>query len=261
MTQSDTGTVDAATSALFPKEWTFDIGGEEPVGADAIIELLTPHISEDRRARIDAVVAQRTYSVVTVCDNLYDTGNVAAVMRSAEAMGIQEFHSIQLHDQLKRSQRITAGADKWLDIHHWRDRAACVEAIQARGYRIVATQLSDDCVDISEVDFTEAPTAIVFGNEHDGVSPEVLEASDMRCILPMTGFAESYNISVAAALSFYHIRRDRLSRGSVHGDLTERERAILRADYYMRSINKPHRLLRGLLARQNRGCMRSRGSP
>ena len=223
--------------------------GEEELTSEEAIALLESRISPERRERIAEVVAQRTYSIVTVCDNLYDTGNMAAVMRSAEAMGIQEFHSINLQSKFKRSARITAGADKWLDFHMWRKRKTCVEHLKERGYRIVATQLSEDCVEIGEIDFTEAPTAIVFGNERDGVSEEVLEASDIRCILPMLGFAESYNISVAAALSFYHIRQDRIARQGFHGDLSERERLRLLADYYMRSVDRSEIVLESLLKR------------
>lgn len=233
----------------FPLSPTFDVAGYQ-LDAAEIVAMLTPHLSETRREAIARVVAGRTYSVVCVCDDLYDTGNIAAVMRSAEAMGIQELHAIQLTEKLKRSQRITTGADKWLDIHTWRDRAACVDALRQRGYRIVATQLADDCVPISAIDFTEAPTAIVFGNEHAGVSPELLEASDVRCIIPMRGFAESFNISVAAALSFYHVCLDREQRQGFHGDLDARQREILTAEFYMRAHREPERLVRGLLSRR-----------
>lgn len=234
----------------FPLSERIQVGAKELTPGEAI-ELLEPRISAERRERIAQVVAQRTYSIVTVCDNLYDTGNMAAVMRSAEAMGIQEFHAISLQRKFKRSARITAGADKWLDFHTWRSRAGCIEHLKERGYRIVATQLSDDCVEIGEIDFTEVPTAIVFGNERDGVSEEVLEASDVRCILPMLGFAESYNISVAAALSFYHIRQDRIARQGFHNDLSEAERERLLADYYMRSVDRSEIVLEDLLLRRD----------
>lgn len=238
------------SQTTFPYQDEFTLG-RHTLSAAQIIELLTSRISQERRDAIRSVIDQRTYSIACVCDGLYDTGNVAAVMRSAEAMGIQPFHVVSPQTRLKRSKRITAGTDKWLDITRWTTPGECIGALRERGYRIVATQLADDCVPISEIDFTQEPTAIVFGNEHAGVSQEFLEASDIRCIIPMRGFAESFNISVAAALSFYHIAQDRLARQGFHGDLNEAQREILEAHFYMRSLGPRARtLITGLLSRQ-----------
>lgn len=229
--------------------------GTQRVAPGLVVELLGEHISRARQQRIAEVVAQRTYSVVSVCDDLFDTGNMAAVMRSAEAMGIQEVHSVQLQARYRRSKRTTAGADKWLDVHIWeQERASCIAQLKQRGYRIVVTQLAEDAVGIEELDFASTPTAIVFGNERDGVSPEFLEASDVRCVLPMLGFAQSYNISVAAAVSFYHIRQDRLRRQGHHGDLSEAEREWLSANFLMRSLDRAELLLKGLLERADEGA-------
>ena len=238
----------SALSPIFPLRPIFRLGEGICASPEEVLTHLSAHINPDRRARIDEVSRLRTYSVVPVCDNLYDGGNIAAVMRSAEALGFQEFHSILLHDTLKRSRRITTGADKWLDIHLWHDRSRCLDRLTERGYRIVATQIAPDCLPIDEVDFTH-PTAIFFGNEHDGVSEEVLERADVRCILPMDGFAGSYNISVAAALALYHIRADRLERQGRHADLSAHERRVLQAEFYLRSIKRSRDVLRGLLHR------------
>ena len=233
----------------FPHEPSFEIGPGEQLEAGRVIELLAPLIDARRRALIDEVIAHRTYAVVPVCEDLYDMGNVAAVIRSAEGLGYQELHTIQLQNQAKRSARITRGAHKWLDVHLWRERAGCIQALRARGFRLIATDLSPEAVPLAEIDFTEAPTAIVFGNEHDGVSEQMLQASQLRCMLPMRGFTESFNISVAAALCLEHIARDRIARRGQHGDLTEAQREILRADFYMRSVSRAPEVLRGLAAR------------
>ncbi len=218
----------------FPYNTMFEVG-ERLVDHHTITRIMGNHLSEKRQGAIEHVLPERTFSITAVCDNIYDVGNVAAVMRSAEAMGIQSFHVITRNDRVKTSKRITAGTDKWLDINRWDGPAGCVSHLRERGYQIVATQLSDDCVSIDEIDFTR-PTAIVFGNEHAGVSPDLLEEADARCIIPMRGFAESFNISVAAAVAFYHIasaRDEALESG--HGDLTELERDILRAELFLRA--------------------------
>jgi tRNA (guanosine-2'-O-)-methyltransferase len=120
-----------------------------------------------------------------------------------------------------------------------------VESLKAEGKQIVATHLSTDSKPISEIDFTK-PTALVLGNEKDGISPEMASLADHRVVLPMNGFVQSYNISVAGALSFYHIYQDRLRRQGRHGDLTAEQQDILRALYSLRTMDSAGDILRRL---------------
>ncbi len=218
------------------------------VGAEALTELLREQLTEERRAKIEEVLDNRTLTVIPVMDGIHDLGNAAAVLRSAEGMGYQEAHIIDTQTEYKRSKRVTQGADKWVDVHRWDSPKRCVQSLQARGYEVVATDLDAD-VELSEIDFT-SPTALVFGNERDGVSDEVLGACDRRCIIPIQGFVQSYNISVAAALSLYEALRQRQQRRGTQGDLTADERRVLRAHYYLRSVNRPHRLVPNLWRRR-----------
>src|SRR5690606_24227591 len=133
------------------------------------------------------------------------------------------------------SARAAQGAHKWLDLATYDDVAAFADAARAAGYAIVATHLSADAVPIAAYDFTR-PTALVFGNEAEGVSEALLARADANVHLPIDGFVQSYNVSVAAALALYHARRDRLARQGRHGDLTADEQAILTAHYYLRSF-------------------------
>ena len=222
------------SASMFPHLDPIEFGGARYRVAD-VLAVLEPEISEERWARIAEVVARRSWDVVGVCDNPYDMGNAAAVMRSAEAMGAGELHVVQLHTKTKRSQRVTAGADKWLDVRTWDERPGCIAELKARGYRIAATSLGPGAVALGELDFT-IPTALVFGNERDGVSPAFLEAADVRCVIPMYGFAESFNLSVAAAIAFYHAAADRVRRTGRHANLSAEERAILRARYALRAL-------------------------
>ncbi|GIV60534.1 MAG: tRNA (guanosine(18)-2'-O)-methyltransferase [Rhodothermaceae bacterium] len=214
---------------------------------EAVVAILRPYLTDERAARIEAVLDGRTYTVVPVVEGLVDTGNVSAVMRSAEALGYQAFHIITGPERFKTSKRTTQGADKWLDVHTWRTPADAVAYLKAAGYAVVATHLDDTALPIDAFDFTQR-TALVFGNERDGVSEELLALADRRCIIPTPGFVESFNISVAAAVSLYHAYRDRLARQGYHGDLTAEERARLRARFYARSVRHARALLRQALA-------------
>ena len=226
---------------------------------EEVVERLAPFVGEERQARIAEVVAARTVSVVPVLERVHDLGNVNAVLRSAEGLGVGAAHLVGLQgeaaDWLARREmeeidtggggrltgrvgvkrRQSQGADKWLDLHVWPDAAAACDGLKAEGYRIVATHLDTRAVPIAALDFT-VPTALVFGNERDGVSRALLDRADANVVLPIDGFVQSYNVSVAAALALYHARQDRIARQGHHGDLSDAERAALTAHFYVRSV-------------------------
>jgi tRNA (guanosine-2'-O-)-methyltransferase len=232
------------TKNRFPHSKTIQVGSLE-VTSSEILELAAPFLTDERRARIKKVVAQRTYSIIPVLENIYDRGNVSAVMRSSEALGLQAVHVVELSERFKSANRVTQGADKWLDVTRWQSSKECALDLKARGYKIYATHL-DAAVPIGDIDWSQ-PSAIVFGNEKDGVSKEMLQLCDQAVIIPMLGFVQSFNISVAAAISLYHIYQDRMKRLGHHGDLNDEEQNILTALYCIRSAKNPERLLKRLL--------------
>ena len=170
----------------------FEIGGHQYAAAE-IIDGLTPYLTPERRKKIERVVAERTYSVVPVLEGLYDRGNVSAVLRSAEALGYQAVHIIELSEKFKKAKRVTQGAEKWLDIRTWERTSDCLKHLRACGYRILAAHV-EDAQPITEISFAE-PTALFFGNEHGGLTAEVLQDADAHVVVPMAGFTRSYNIS------------------------------------------------------------------
>ncbi len=232
---------------LCPHTEPFEIDGER-FSAEEILRVLGPHLTEARKRRIHEVVASRTYAVVPVLEGLYDFGNVNAVLRSAEALGCQAAHVIELMAKFKKANRVSQGAEKWLDIQRWEATGACVGHLRNLGYRIVATHAETGRL-IDEVAF-DVPTAIFFGNEHEGITPELAETADTCIRLPMLGFTQSYNISVAAALTLYHVYRDRLARLGRHSDLGPVEMVRLQAVYYRRSLDAADQIL--LQSRQQR---------
>ncbi len=234
---------------------SFAFGGRTFSAAE-VVERLAPFVGAARCERIAAVVAARTVRVVPVLERVHDLGNLNAVLRSAEGLGYGAAHLVDLQGGaaewaesvgedgghglvveggMGRARRQSQGADKWLDLHVWPDAVAACDGLRSQGYRIVATHLDADAVPIAHVDFS-VPTALVFGNERDGISPELLARADLNCVLPIDGFIQSYNISVAAALGLYHARQDRLARLGHHGDLSAEEQETLAARYYLRSV-------------------------
>ncbi|MGE0763630.1 MAG: TrmH family RNA methyltransferase [Bdellovibrionales bacterium] len=222
--------------------------GDLQLSAAEIVARIGPLLTDERRQRLEQVVAKRTYSFVPVFENPYDLGNISAVMRSCEAFGFLEFDLvIPPGSRFKAANRVARGADKWLDVHLYRSPKDCVAHLHQRGFQVYATHL-ESAVSIEKVDFRK-PTAVVLGNEKDGVSKEMLDAVDGRFIIPMQGFTQSFNISVAAALTFYHAWRER-ERTVGGGDLSEADRLQVLANYYLRCLDRPEAILSKLMARE-----------
>ncbi len=201
-------------------------------------EFLTP----ERKRRIDDVVANRTHTLTVVMEALGDPQNVNAVFRTAESFGLQEIHVVvgpmKGYD---RNKKISQNADKWLDVVRWKTTAECLAHLKARGFRVYATHLGEGSVDLSSLSF-EGPVALVFGNEHRGVSDEALDLADARYVIPMRGFSQSLNVSVAAAVSLFRaVERRQVERGR-HGDLSEAEAEALRQRFYVKSMKQRSRI-------------------
>lgn len=211
---------------------------------EKIFSLLGPFLTDARKEKINQAVLKRTNMFIPILENIYDQGNISAVFRSCEGMGFAEAHLIQTQEKFKVSARVTRGADDWLNIFTWKDQTPLQE-LKKRGYQILATSF-DNAKPIEKVDFS-IPTAVVFGNEKEGVSPEALEGCDGTVFIPMRGFSQSFNISVAAALFFYHVRRELES----HSLIENREfQNYLHSEYILRCISNPDNLFKEVLVRR-----------
>lgn len=201
-----------------------------PAGPDIVCAVLEPMLTEARRQKIADVIASRSTAVAPVLEGLIDPHNVAAVLRSAEAFGVQEVHLIQSPQPFLASQRVAQGTQRWVDVIEHGSPTACVRGLRTRGYRVYVAAM--DGVVAPEALAALPRVAIVFGNEHAGVSAELRELADGTYTIPMRGFVQSLNVSVAAALTLYAAMRDR------PGNLSTEQRLLLRARYCMASV--PH---------------------
>ncbi|MBT8399124.1 MAG: RNA methyltransferase, partial [Rhodothermia bacterium] len=199
------------------------------------MEILLPLLSDDRLARIREVISNRTRTVVSVVEGAANMGNVNAVMRTAEGLGFFEFHLVSAEETLKHARRSSQGAEKWMDIRVWGSSHDCIPSLKDAGYKIVTTSPDLKAEPLEVIDFTQ-PTALVFGNELEGVSEATVKMSDVVARVELAGFVESYNISVAAALCLYHAYRDRVARLGYQGDLGQDEADSLMAVYALRAV-------------------------
>lgn len=206
----------------------------ERYGADAVCSVLGPMLTPERIARIDAVLAARLQSVVTIVEDTYDPHNAAATIRTTEAIGLQELHVLEPQLRFSAAKGVTRGAHKWIDLHRWPRAEDAIAALHARGFRVYAT-LPGATHSIDDVDVT-TPIAVAFGNEHSGLSPDAIAAADGSLGVPMQGFTESFNLSVTVALAMRTIAQRRRAALGTQGDLDDERRRVLRARWFALKI-------------------------
>lgn len=171
-------------------------------------------MTPERKARIETVLAHRQNDLTVILENVSDPHNISAVMRSCDAVGVQEIYvlntKIPLHQ--KWGSRSSSSAAKWLTVHQFENAEECLIAARKKYSIILTTHLSADAVSLYEIDLTQS-IGLVFGNEHDGVSEEVRTMADGNFIIPQTGMIQSLNISVACAVSLYEAFRQKKAAG------------------------------------------------
>ncbi|MBK6849889.1 MAG: RNA methyltransferase [Proteobacteria bacterium] len=204
----------------------------------AIIRALGPVLAQRRRRRVDHVVAHRLWSVTVVLEAPHDPHNAAAVLRSCEALGLLDVHIVPAAGGFAFSRRVTQHADKWLNVYLHRSVERCLEWLTAAGFQCCAARpppLGGAAPASTWSLPTERPLALVFGNEHAGLSAAAAAACSRDFHLPMHGFGESLNLSVAAALAVAAAVEQRRRWIGAPGDLPAAERERLRAAYYVRA--------------------------
>ena len=168
---------------------------------------------EDRRKTIIQKVAKhRQPNIAVVLENVHDSHNIGAVMRTCDSVGIQTVYLLNTEEiplkNIVLGKRTSSGSRKWLDVHLFRDRDKCFAALRQKFDKIYSTHMASDSVSLYELDLTES-VVLVFGNERDGVTQKTLELCDGNFLIPQYGFVQSLNISVSCAITLYESLRQR----------------------------------------------------
>lgn len=158
------------------------------------------------------VLSSRQPDLSVVCENIHDPHNVSAILRTCDAVGVQNVYLLYSDEPFpKLGKKSSASAKKWVDTHKFADPAELKKELKAKGMRIYGTHLGKNSKSIYDIDWTQ-PSTIVLGNEHRGVSAEALDICDQNVNIPMFGMIESLNVSVAAAVILYEVARQRLQK-------------------------------------------------
>ncbi len=167
-------------------------------------------MTPERIEKLTRVLARRQQDITVVLENVSDPHNISAVMRTCDAVGVQNIYILntKIPRHKKWGAKSSSSASKWLTVHQFENADECFSSLRSHFSTILTTHLSSDAVSLHQLDLTKS-IALVFGNEHSGVSDEIRALSDGNFIIPQVGIIRSLNISVACAVSLYEAFRQK----------------------------------------------------
>ena len=202
----------------------------------AFLNYLSDYVTPHKKDLIDKVLAKRTRYITLVLENIYKPHNASAVIRTADCFGIQDVHVIENERSYAVNPYVTRGAAQWVDLHKYERSsesasADCFRNLRQKGYKILATSPQKGSLPLRDL-YPDQPLALVFGNEHEGVTNTAMEAADGLVHIPMKGFTESFNISVSAAICLYALQ-EKIAGSAIKGYyLDETEKTELKYRWY-----------------------------
>ena len=200
----------------------------------ALIQYLEEYLTPKRKALFQKVLDQRTNHFTVATEDVYQLHNTSAVMRSCDVFGIQNIHVVEERNLKKIDREIAMGAQKWVSINRYHNSRECISSLRERCYQIVATTPTGNAINLNEFDISQ-PSAIFFGTEKNGLSPEVLEEADHFLKIPMAGFTESLNISVSAAIILQQVTW-KLRNSKINWRLSEDEENEIKFEWLSKSF-------------------------
>lgn len=210
-----------------------------------VYDYLVGFMTDKRCCRFEEIIENRTRHCCVIIENVYQSHNISAVMRSCDCFGVQDIHVIDFLNPFKSNPEVDMGASKWLNINHYNSADAtnqCLQRLRENGYKIIATTPHSNDVNIQDFDVSEK-FALAFGTEKEGLSKEIIDNADVCMKIPMVGFTESLNISVSAAISLFYLT-NRVRNEVALWRLSENEKIDLRLSWAMNSIKGSDLILR-----------------
>ena len=219
----------------------------ENIDVKELIDYLSSFVLPERFERMCQVAAQRTRYMTICLENTFHPQNASAVVRTAEALGLQDIYTVETLTRFDPSTKIVRGTDKWVDIHRYRayeggSTCAVVGDLKRAGYRIVATTPHEGDLTPESFDVTKGKFAVFFGTEHAGISDDVIAQADEFLKIPMCGFVESFNVSVCAAIIIQRLT-EKLRSSQVDWQLNSSEQDELLYRWLRDSVKDSARIL------------------
>jgi len=209
-----------------------------------IIAKLTNVINDDRISLLKEVLDQRTRYLTVVLDDIYYPQNASAILRTSECLGIQDLYAIEDKNKLKVNSDVVKGASKWINLRRYNEqdgRNECIEGLKQQDYKIVAMTISEDCIPLEQLPI-DKKLALCFGCEETGLHKDIENKADYKVQIPITGFTQSYNVSVSAGISLYYLI-NRIKESRHNWQLNQEEKEKLLIDWLSKSTPTGNSLL------------------
>ena len=217
-----------------------------------LTQYLLSYVSERRVELFHEILSQRTQHLTLVLEDFYQAHNFSAVLRSCDCFGVQDVHIIENYNEYTSNPKVNLGSEKWLDLHRYNknenNTIECIKDLKSKGFQVLAAHPHDEDISLFDVDVSQK-TAVLLGTEMKGVSDIAKEHVDGFMKIPMYGFTESFNVSVAAALTLNHLRNELNHLPKAQWELSQEEKDRILLNWARASINTADLLEKEFLSR------------
>ena len=207
-----------------------------------LIQFLSEFVTPERLALFNKVLSFRTNYLTVVLEDMYQSHNASAVVRTAECFGIQNVHVIENKHVFNFNPDVVRGASNWVNVNHYNgtkmNTPQALQKLRNDGYRIVVATPHDHDVDLEDFDLTKGKAAIVFGCERPGLTEWATKEADEFMKIPMVGFTESLNVSVSVAVTLHHLTHQLRNHSSINWNLTEGEKQQVMLDWLRMTLKR-----------------------
>lgn len=205
-------------------------------------------LTEERKAKIEKYADESSDFVLPVMEDIYQFRNAAAIVRSVEACGFHKIIALENENEFNPNTRVTRGADTWVAIEKRTHNQEALQELKQQGYQILAISPEERAVNIEDYALTQ-PVALVFGTEKQGVSQEIIESADAVVKIPMYGFTESFNVSVAAGICMY-VMKQKLLHSEIDFRLPLEKKMALKIRWAVNSARSGEEILQDYLQKK-----------
>ncbi len=206
-----------------------------------LISHLSEFVSPSRLDTFTQVLSKRTRYLTVCLEDIYQSQNASAVLRTCDCLGIQDVHIIENKNRFDINPDVVLGSSKWLDLMKYNEEGnntiTALKKLKSDGYRIVATTPHKNDQDLDDIDLEKGKVALIFGTELTGLTEEAMDLADEYLKIPNVGFTESFNISVSAAIILYQLSQ-KLRNSDINWKLSGEEYDELMLQWLKKSIKK-----------------------
>ncbi len=207
-----------------------------------LIEYLSTFVTAERLSLFRKIISLRTNYITVVLEDIYQTQNTSAVIRTSDCFGIQNVHVVENKHEFQVNPDVVRGASNWLTINRHNDSEmntlSAIRKLRAEGYRIIATSPHEHDVNLEDFDLEKGKAAFIFGTERPGLTEIAKNEADEFMKIPMVGFTESLNISVSVAITLHHLTHKLRNHPSINWQLNDQEKQTLLLNWLRTSIKR-----------------------